>query len=645
MPGIEEAERALELADEASTRMDVEAVVAHVSSAIRGFTAAGDNKRAAMACVRLGDVFANAMGNLTASRAWFCRARRLVADLPPCLEQGWVAVAAMGCDVNDPATLLVDAELALDRARRFGDLNLETKALADGGLAHVQAGRIAEGMALLDEAMALACGPADDASVAAKSVCSFFTACFHAGDFGRASDWAGLLERHGLIGRGPGPPIFLSSHCDSVRATLLVELGRWGDAEAMLNQARADFEAVMPFPSWHPDIALADLRIRQGRLAEAEELLLGKDQSMQALLPIARLHVARGDHELAAMAARRGLRVAADDRLRAVELLVALVCAELGRGDLERAAEAADDLAARACDLAVPALKGRAAAARSRARAAAGDTAGALALVSEAVDQVDPAALPWLHFTLLVELARALDANGDSTDASHAATDARRELAALDVVVTEADAALLDRLAGSERRAGAESPATMTRDRRGFVLAHAGTTTRLPDTQGLRYLAELVRQPGREHHALDLVDRVEGVDIGGGVDRRALGSAGDLTDGQARAEYRRRIERLRADIEDAIAEGRFDAAEAMQSEIEQLVGGLARAFGLGGRSRQAASAAERARLNVTRAIRTAIDRITDLVPAGRVLDQRVRTGLYCAYEPRDDDRVRWIVQS
>ena len=150
-------------ADEAWQRGDVDGMVAHLSAAIRGYTAADEPCRAAMACVRLGEALATAMGNLTASRAWFARARRLVEDQPPCLEQGWVAVAAMGCDVDDPAELLAAAELALDRARRFHDVNLETKALADAGLAHVQAGRVAEGMALLDEAMALACGPADDA--------------------------------------------------------------------------------------------------------------------------------------------------------------------------------------------------------------------------------------------------------------------------------------------------------------------------------------------------------------------------------------------------------------------------------------------------------------------------------------------------
>ena len=185
-------------------------------------------------------------------------------------------------------------------------------------------------MALLDEAMALACGPADDTDAAAKSVCSFFTACYFTADFERAGSWADLLRQHGLIVAEPRlARSSSSSHCDSVQATLLVELGRWGEAEAMLVRARADFEMAMQSPSWHPDIALADLRVRQGRFADAEMLLLGKDQSMQALLPAARLHLARGDHDLARATAVRGLRSMGDDRLRAVELLTVLVDAEL----------------------------------------------------------------------------------------------------------------------------------------------------------------------------------------------------------------------------------------------------------------------------------------------------------------------------
>ncbi|MGH9152667.1 MAG: hypothetical protein ACRD03_09790, partial [Acidimicrobiales bacterium] len=292
-------------AEGAGAALDVDAVVAELSDAIRRLTAAGDRRRAALACARLGDVFASLVGNQTAARAWFVRATRLVEDEPPCIEQGWVAVAAVGCDVDDPDVLLARAELALDRARRFGDVNLETKALADAGLAHVQAGRMAQGMALLDEAMALACGPADDADAAGKSVCSFLTACYHAGDFDRASSWAEDLRRHGLIGPAPGVPIFLANHCDAVQAALLCELGRWAEAEHLLTRAIEQFEARMHLPSWHPAIALAELRIRQGRLTEAEMLLLGKEGRLQALLPAARLHLARGDHELARATAVR----------------------------------------------------------------------------------------------------------------------------------------------------------------------------------------------------------------------------------------------------------------------------------------------------------------------------------------------------
>jgi len=649
MPGaVDEAERALESADEAFGRSDLDGVVAHLSAAIRGFTQAAEPCRAAMACVRMGDVLANAMGNLTASRAWFARARRLVEDEPPCLEQGWVAIAAMGCDVDDPAELLAAAELALDRARRFGDVNLETKALADAGLAHVQAGRVGEGMALLDEAMALACGPADDGDAAAKSACSFFTACYFAADFERAGSWADLLRRHGVIGPAPGGPVFLASHCDSVQATLLVELGRWAEAEGVLLRAKADFETAMQMPSWHPDIALADLRVRQGRFAEAEALLLGKDQSLQALLPAARLHLARGDHDLARAAARRGLRVIGDDRLRAVELLTVLIDAELARGDLDAATEACADLTERTGNLDVPALEARAAAARARVLAATGDLDGAIATLEAAIDRLDARQLPWLRAMSLVELGRLRDRAGDRAGAMVDAKAAAAALATLDVVLPPADVALLERLGqrpGPSERTAART-ARLARDGKWWVASFDGTTVRLQDTKGLRYVAALVARPGVEQHALDLVDRVEGVAAGGGEpDRRALGDAGAVLDARARAAYRHRIEQLRAQADDALAAGRLETAEAHQAELDQLVGQLAQAFGLGGRSRRAASAAERARLNVTRALRAAIAKVTDAIPdAGAALDRRVRTGLYCAYEPGDDE-IRWIVQS
>ena len=63
-----------------------------------------------------------------------------------------------------------------------------------------------------------------------------------------------------LIG---GALVILSNHCDAVQAALLMELGRWSEAEEVLTRAMAEFEAAMRAPSWHPAIVLADLRIRR----------------------------------------------------------------------------------------------------------------------------------------------------------------------------------------------------------------------------------------------------------------------------------------------------------------------------------------------------------------------------------------------
>jgi len=638
MSGKAEADRALAAADGALHRSDAEGAVAHLSAAIRALT---DNPcAAAMVCLRLGSVYGWRLGNLTAARAWFARARRLIESEPPCVEQGWVAVASMGCDVDDPLELLAAADLALDRARRFGDLNLEMKALADGGLAHVQCGRVTEGMALLDEAMALACGAADDVSTAGQSACSFFTACYFAGDFGRAGSWAELLRRHGLIGPASGTQVFLSSHCGSVQATLLMELGRWGDAEALLEQSRAEFERAMQMPSWHPDIALADLRIRQSRWSDAEALLLGKDQAMQALLPTARLHLARGDIALARAVVSRGLRVLGEDRLRAVELLTVLVDAELAAGDVAAAAAAADQLEQRLADVTVPALLARACVARARVLAASGQLELAIGALEIVVDRLASAELPWLGTTVRLELVRLREQVGDPAAAAEAVAVAGA-LESLDVVLAPSDVALLERLTEASL-VTARPAAELTHQGKWWTVDFDGARSRMPDSKGLRYVAELVSRPGVERHALDLVDRVEGVDRM--VDRRALGDAGAVLDARARTTYRHRIEELRAEADDALAAGLLETAEAREAELEQLVHQLAAAFGVGGRDRRASSAAERARLNVTRALRTALTRMSEAVPgAGDALDRRIRTGLYCVYEPTPED-LRWIVQ-
>ena len=67
--GHDAPERELQLAHEAMGAFDLDGAVAHLSAAIRQFTARGESRPAAMASAQLGNVFAIYMGNLTAGRA------------------------------------------------------------------------------------------------------------------------------------------------------------------------------------------------------------------------------------------------------------------------------------------------------------------------------------------------------------------------------------------------------------------------------------------------------------------------------------------------------------------------------------------------------------------------------------------------
>jgi len=170
-------------------------------------------------------------------------------------------------------------------------------------------------------------------------------------------------------------------------------------------------------------------------------------------------------------------------------------------------------------------------------------------------------------------------------------------------------------------------PLTMAAEGDVWVIAHAGRVLRLRASRGLAMLARLVAEPGREFHVLDL-----GGGAGGpGVD---TGDAGPVLDAQARAAYRDRYQ----DLEDAIAEAEADndpaRAEKARAEREALADELARGVGLGGRDRRTGAAAERARVNVQRRLKDALDRIAAADPdLGRHLSRSVRTGTFCCYEP------------
>ena len=282
-------------------------------------------------------------GNAAAANGWFARASRLLEPLGDVVELGYLELAIMACDRPDVDDLAASAERALGIARRFGDADLEIRALADGGLAMVCQGRLRDGFGWLDEALAtLTVGEFQRPDTAGKSLCSLLSSCDRAGDLRRADEWSRLVQEWMPAGRGP---TVLAEHCRIVQSGLLTAAGRWDEAEASLMEL---LDAMVASAPHRVDTMarLADLKLYRGQLEEAAALIAPHQDSVTMRAPMARLHLLRGDAADAIAVAELGLRDLIGDRLRGAPLLDVLVQAELLRGDVAAASAAADRLVA-----------------------------------------------------------------------------------------------------------------------------------------------------------------------------------------------------------------------------------------------------------------------------------------------------------
>ena len=105
-----------------------------------------------------------------------------------------------------------------------------------------------------------------------------------------------------------------------------------------------------------------------------------------------------------------------------------------------------------------------------------------------------------------------------------------------------------------------------------------------------------------------------------------------MLDPRAREQYRRRLEDLRAEAEEAESFNDSHRAAKARAEIDTISRELSAAFGLGGRARKASSDSERARLMVTQRIKAAIKKIAEESETlGRHLGNSIRTGNFCSY--------------
>jgi class 3 adenylate cyclase/tetratricopeptide (TPR) repeat protein len=195
-----------------------------------------------------------------------------------------------------------------------------------------------------------------------------------------------------------------------------------------------------------------------------------------------------------------------------------------------------------------------------------------------------------------------------------------------------------------------------------WSITFEGGTFRLKDVKGLHYLAHLLRHPGQEFHVLQLVQccaesrrqgsgsrpsliRVEGGQGAEGIQRsRTTSNQGLSLDAKAKAAYQRRLHDLRAELDEAERNNDLGGAAKARAEMEFIAGQLAAAVGLGGRDRLVGADAERARLTVTKVIKSALEKIrTNQPELARYLAASIKTGYFCGFTPDPKRPGTWVL--
>lgn len=301
---------------------------------------AGEGVEAATVAIWLAALQEKSLGNYAASNGWIATAERLVQQEGLQPLEGWTWWIRSGTS-PDPAAARDWAQRALDRARETGDRDLELCALSDLGKALVGLGRAAEGLQLIDEAMAAAMGEESrNLDTVVATCCSMMGACDQAADLGRISQWCRAADR---FMKTYGSP-FLFADCRVRYGGVLLATGHWAEAERELSGVLG---AVDPGTDYHAQAAtrMATLRLRQGRLEEAEAMLAEVGDRAGGLLPAAALAHLRGRGELALRLLDRfhsGSQVDPVSRAQALDLQTSCL---LSAGNLSRAREVVEVLA------------------------------------------------------------------------------------------------------------------------------------------------------------------------------------------------------------------------------------------------------------------------------------------------------------
>ncbi|HEX9683275.1 MAG TPA: LuxR C-terminal-related transcriptional regulator [Acidimicrobiales bacterium] len=416
-PGRAEADR-LDMVAEAAWwlgRLD-ECIDAREQAYAR-YEAVGDRLRAGQCAVWLWEHH-QMKARPAIAGAWLRRARHALEADTESIEFGNLvlreAELAHGSGDLDGATTL--ARDALRLGQELPSADLEAEALQTIGRVLIDAGRAADGLAHLDEAMLSAVEGRLGPYTTGKVYCSLISACEELGDLRRAAEWTDATLRWSSENH---PLAMWPGICRVHHAALLQLRGDWGAAEREARQACVELDGFHVPNVAAGYIEIGEIRRRLGDLHGAEEAFARAEElcgQQSAGLALVRLAQRRVDEATAIIT--RMLAEHTSNQLARGKLLPARVQIAIAARDLDTATAAASELERIATDNESPVLSAAALSSRGRLQLAQGDTSAACATLRQAVQRWQQLEVPYEVATARLLLGQACRDGGDEDGAT-----------------------------------------------------------------------------------------------------------------------------------------------------------------------------------------------------------------------------------
>lgn len=361
-------------------------------------------------------------GDFAHAGGWLERAGRLTQAHPECGERGYLLVpeAERRMAAGDVAGAFSIAGEALALGQQCADRDLVTIAAHIQGRARIGAGRVGEGLALLDEAMVAVTAGETSPGITCWIYCSVIDACHELHEVPRAREWTVALNAW-CDSRPQFSGVF-SGVCRIHRAELLQLGGAWADAVREVGlaceQLTQGYGEAMAGPAFYRRGEIHRLR---GESDAAEEAYRSASRYGGQTQPgLALLWLAQGRADAAVAGIRRVL-AETTDRLARSRLLPSAVEIMLAVDDDAAAREAATELAEIGESYAAAALHAWSAYARGAVHLAEGSPEAALPALRQAWQL-------WRDLDVPYEAARARVLVGLACRALHDEATAAMEL-------------------------------------------------------------------------------------------------------------------------------------------------------------------------------------------------------------------------